>query len=396
VRCIWLLPLGLCLALAFPAFAAADSKQEELSDLRERIQSMQRELERASKDSSEATDALRKSERSISDVNRTLRNLALRQRELSRNLMQLQQDTRSTQADIAEQQKRLAELLRQRYIHGGDDAIKLMLNGQNPGDAARSLEYYGYIGRARAKLIRDYQASLARLQDLQADVRQKQESLEQVKQERVAKKKTLESEKVARQEVLYRLSSQIRRQRNEIKTMVQDERRLSQLIERLARLAASRKRVAPSQAAKPGEKVTQVADASLAGLDFASLRGKLALPVAGEILHRFGQSRKGGGPAWKGVFIRARQGQEVHAVGSGKVAFADWLRGFGNLLIIDHGDGFLSLYSNNESLYKQPGDPVRAGDVVATVGATGGQDEPGLYFELRRMGKPFDPMKWVR
>jgi septal ring factor EnvC (AmiA/AmiB activator) len=112
--------------------------------------------------------------------------------------------------------------------------------------------------------------------------------------------------------------------------------------------------------------------------------------------NRFGQNREDGGPAWKGLFIRARQGNEVRSVGSGKVAFADWLRGFGNLLIIDHGQGYLSLYSNNESLYKQPGDPVKAGDVVATVGSTGGQNEPGLYFELRHQGKPFDPLAWVR
>ncbi|TNF52475.1 MAG: peptidase M23, partial [Gammaproteobacteria bacterium] len=147
--------------------------------------------------------------------------------------------------------------------------------------------------------------------------------------------------------------------------------------------------------AKPGEKVERVADASLAGLDFGRLKGKLALPVAGEIQHRFGQNRPGGGPAWKGLFIRARQGQEVHAVGTGKVAFADWLRGFGNLLIIDHGGGYLSLYSNNESLYKQPGDRVRAGDVIAAAGNTGGQEDTGLYFELRHQGKPFDPMNWV-
>jgi septal ring factor EnvC (AmiA/AmiB activator) len=132
------------------------------------------------------------------------------------------------------------------------------------------------------------------------------------------------------------------------------------------------------------------------GLDFHRLKGKLALPLTGEILHKFGQNRDGGGPAWKGLFIRARQGQEVRAVGSGRIAFADWLRGFGNLLIVDHGDGYLSLYSNNESLYKQPGEPVRAGDVVAAVGATGGQDEPGLYFELRHQGKPFDPLTWIR
>lgn len=397
MRRVWLAILSCLLLQVCPALAAPDSRQEELGDLRARIQALQRELEQASEDRSGAADALRKSERSISNVNRGLRNLAQRQRDLSRNLKQLGQDTQSTQADIADQQKRLAELLRQRYIHGDNDAIKLMLNGQNPGEAARGLEYYGYIGRARTQLIREYQASLARLQELEAAVQQKQASLEQIQRDRVAQKKALESEKAARQDVLYRLSSQIRRQRNEINTLVQNEKRLSQLIERLARLAASRKvKPAAKPTGKPGQKVEHVADASLAGLDFQRLKGKLALPVAGEILHRFGQSRPGGGPAWKGLFIRARQGEEVRTVGTGKVAFSDWLRGFGNLLIVDHGDGFLSLYSNNESLYKQPGDPVRAGDVVATVGATGGQDEPGLYFELRRQGKPFDPMDWVR
>lgn len=387
----------LCLSLlASAACAGPDSRQEELEDLRARIQALQKEVEQATETRSEAADALKKSERRISDVNRGLRQLELRQRDLSKNLKELARDSKTTQADIADQQSRLAALLRQRYIHGDNDAIKLMLNGQNPGEAARHLEYYGYIGRARSQLIRDYQASLARMRELEAAVRDRQAGLEQVRKERVDQKKALETEKAARQDVLYKLSSQIRRQRNEINTLVQNEKRLTQLIERLARLAAKRKAARASAPTKPGEKVDRVADASLAGLDFARLRGKLALPVAGEILHRFGQGRPGGGPAWKGLFIRARQGQEVRAVGTGKVAFADWLRGFGNLLIVDHGDGFLSLYSNNESLYKQPGDPVQAGDVVATVGATGGQDEPGLYFELRRQGKPFDPMAWVR
>ncbi|MEW5769265.1 MAG: peptidoglycan DD-metalloendopeptidase family protein [Pseudomonadota bacterium] len=388
------LPLLLALAgLACAAVAAPDAKQAELEDLRARIQSLQKELDQASEERSEAADALKQSERRISEVNRGLRELDHRQERISGQLKQLASDAQATQDDIAEQRKRLAELLRQRYVHGDNDAMKLMLNGQNPGEVARGLEYYGYIGRARAQLIREYQASLARLGELQATMRQRQEGLEQVKRERVTQKGALETEKASRQEVLYRLSSQIRQQRGEIKTLMQDEQRLTRLVERLARLAAARKR---APAAKPGQKVERVVDASLAGLDFARLKGRLALPVAGEILHRFGQARPGGGPAWKGVFIRARQGQEVRAVGSGKVAFADWLRGFGNLLIVDHGDGFLSLYSNNESLYKQPGDPVKAGDVVASVGSTGGQDEPGLYFELRRQGMPFDPMSWVR
>ncbi|PIV87410.1 MAG: peptidase M23 [Hydrogenophilales bacterium CG17_big_fil_post_rev_8_21_14_2_50_63_12] len=383
----------LFLAFSPSALAGPDSgKQQELKALRGRIEALQQELEQASEDRVEAADGLKKSERSISNVARSLRGLEAKQRRLARELRQLETETQVANGEIVGQRKRLATLLRERYVQGGNDALKLMLNGQNPGEVARNLAYYGYIGRARAEIIRDYQNSLARLGALKDKARVQRDGLSQVKSERVAQKKALEDEKGARQQVLYQLSEQIRQQRKEIDSLVRNEKRLARLIERLARLAATAK---PQATSKPGQKVNRVADASLASLIFDRLKGKLALPVAGEILHRFGQNREGGGPAWKGLFIRARQGQEVRAVGSGQVAFADWLRGFGNLLIIDHGNGFLSLYSNNESLYKQPGDAVRAGDVVAAVGATGGQDEPGLYFELRRQGKPFDPLTWV-
>lgn len=383
----------LFLVFAHPALAGPDpGRQQELKDLRGRIEALQQELDQASEDRAEAADGLKKSESRISDVTRGLRDLESKQRRLTRELRRLESKSHAVSDEITDQQLRLAVLLRERYVRGGNDAMKLMLNGQNPGEVARNLEYYRYIGRARADLIREYQDSLARLAEIKSQTRAQRDDLKQVKNERMAQKTALEEEKGARQQVLYKLSNQIRAQRKQIDTLVRDEKRLSRLIERLARLAATPK---PSVVAKPGQKVSKVADASLAGIDFERLKGRLALPVSGEILHRFGQSREGGGPAWKGLFIRAHQGQEVHAVGSGQVAFADWLRGFGNLLIIDHGDGFLSLYSNNESLYKQPGDSVRAGDVVAAVGATGGQEEPGLYFELRRQGKPFDPLAWV-
>lgn len=393
VRLLWSL---LCFLWVTPVLAVSDNRQQELSELRERIQTLHRELEQASEDRTQVADELKKSERIISDVNRNLRDLTSKQQGLFSNLKTLRQDARTTETEITRQRQRLQELLRQRYIHGDNDTMKLLLNGQTPSETTRNLEYYGYIGRARAELIREHQRALARLDELQRAIQARQTDLEQVKHDQMAQKKSLEQEKVERQGVLTRLSSQIRRQRNEIRTLEQDEKRLTQLIERLARLAAAAAAKKPPAPGRRGQKVEQVADASLAGLAFDRLRGKLALPVAGEILHRFGQERPGGGPVWKGLFIRAKQGLGIRAVGSGKVAFADWLRGFGNLLIVDHGGGYLSLYSNTESLYKQPGDVVRAGDLVAAVGATGGQDEPGLYFELRHQGKPFDPMEWVR
>ena len=128
---------------------------------------------------------------------------------------------------------------------------------------------------------------------------------------------------------------------------------------------------------------------------FRELKGRLKLPVIGELANRYGSPRADSGLSWKGLFIAARDGQEVRSVAPGRVVFADWLRGFGNLIILDHGGGYMSLYGNNDSLYREVGDEVKAGDPIATVGATGGNSQTGLYFELRFQGKPFDPLSWV-
>jgi septal ring factor EnvC (AmiA/AmiB activator) len=148
-------------------------------------------------------------------------------------------------------------------------------------------------------------------------------------------------------------------------------------------------------AAKAGRSTVKDNDPGAIGGAFASLRGKLRLPVRGDIAGRFGSARAEGGTNWKGVFIRAAEGAEVKAIAAGAVVFSDWLRGFGNLLIVDHGDDFLSIYGNNESLLAAVGSNVTAGQSVATVGNSGGNPESGLYFELRHRGQPFDPLKWV-
>jgi septal ring factor EnvC (AmiA/AmiB activator) len=139
----------------------------------------------------------------------------------------------------------------------------------------------------------------------------------------------------------------------------------------------------------------RVPDASTDGSAFADLRGKLSLPVRGELRGRFGSPRADGGLSWKGVFIVSQPRQEVRAVAAGRVVFADWLRGFGNLIIIDHGGGYMSLYGNNESLFKQVGQPAKGGETVAAVGNSGGNTDYGLYFEIRHQGKAFDPLTWV-
>jgi len=384
--------LFLILFVCIPAYAGIDDKQSELKDLRGRITQLQEELEKASSEHAEASDALKKSEREISGVNRSLRNLDQETRRLNRELNGLQGERNRTVKELNQQEARLGELLRQRYFQAGEDGLRLVLNGRDPAEISRNLGYYGYVGRARAELIRDYRETLARLDEIERQIEARRVRLDKTQSERQAQKDALEQVKTERTDVLAKLASQIREQRKAIKTLQQDEQRLTNLIERLRKLALKAK---PTRKPRQGERVDKVASAALASVNFPKLRGRLALPVAGEITATFGQARAGGGPSWKGLFIRTNPGQEVRTVATGEVVFADWLRGFGNLLIVDHGAGYLSLYSNNESLYKQPGDTVKAGDVVAAAGNTGGQEDTGLYFELRHQGKPFDPMQWV-
>jgi septal ring factor EnvC (AmiA/AmiB activator) len=388
------LRLLLCVA-CLPAWAAPDSKQEELKAIQARIERLKEELEQSAEDRSEAADSLRHSERRISEVNRNLRDLRRRQDELQVELARLGGEAKLTEAEARDHQARLAELLRQRYRQGGEPMARLLLSGESLADSQRRLAYYAYIGRARATLIAAHRDTLDKLARLRQDTESRKRDLSDVTRQQEAQRGALEKERSARQGMLVKLSERIRQQRKEIGALQRDEQRLGKLIERLRALSEARKAKPAPSPAKPGEKVKRVADASLAGIDFAKLKGKLAFPVAGEIIARFGDGRPGGGPAWKGLYIRARQGLEVRAVASGDVVFSDWLRGFGNLIILDHGGGYLSLYSNNESLYKQAGTRVRAGDAVASIGNTGGQDEPGLYFELRHQGKPFDPITWV-
>ncbi|MCS6785696.1 MAG: peptidoglycan DD-metalloendopeptidase family protein [Thiobacillaceae bacterium] len=395
------LRLVLLLVLATQAFGSLVGKQQELKDLRARIERLQREIEQAAGERSEAADALKQSEQRISAVNRSLHGLQVRIRALDRELAQLAAQSAHTRAELDAQRQALAALLRARHQQGEADALRLLLSGENPAEVARRLTHLRYLARARQAAMRDYRATLARLQALQAQTQERKAQLAQARSEQLRLKGELEADKRARQALLDKLSAQISRQRREVGTLVQDERRLARLVERLARLnarpaPAPKRPSAPAPPAAPAQTITEVADARVAGIDFARLQGRLALPVAGEIIARFGQPREGGGPSWKGLFIRAPAGREVRAVASGRVVFADWLRGFGNLLILDHGGGYLSLYSNAETLYKQVGEPVRAGDVIATVGNTGGQEQTGLYFELRRQGRPFDPLSWVR
>lgn len=345
------------------------------------------------------SDALQTSEKAISEVNRGLLSLSGEQAQISQSLANLKRSIEAGLADVARQQGLLDRMIRHQYMFGSADALRLMLNGEDIAVVARQMHYFGYVSRARATAIAALNQSLAALASLEASKSQQQQELTANADAQKQARAALQSERVARQKVFTRIKADISRNRREIGRLKRDEDRLTQLIEQLAKALSKdredRKDRRIERIQPKGQTVDKDADDSFIGRAFQTLRGKLKLPTRGELKGRFGTPREDGGVTWKGVFIKAEVGQIVKAVADGRVVYADWLRGFGNLLIVDHGGGYMSLYGNNESLLKQIGERTQSGETIASVGSTGGALESGVYFELRHEGKPFDPMSWV-
>lgn len=368
--------------------SACASQQEELENLRKRITAMQQEFEKTSESKSEAADALRESERAISDSNRKLSELSAKQREADHKLGELQAQELQLGKSIATQQVLLGKLLYQQYIGGKQEYLKLLLNNQNPNQVARDLQYYQYIARNRAAWLATLHNDLATLNTVSAATRAQRIELDQLRADQALQRKSLEKDQHARQAVLSKISLQLHQQRREINRLQRDENRLATLVEKITKLLAQPK-------SKSLFRNDNLPDNRFDGSPFDQLKGKLALPVKGEITNRFGAPRPDSTVLWKGLFLRTSTGQTVKTIAAGRVVFADWLRGFGNLLIVDHGKGYMSLYGNNETLYKQVGDMLRGGDTIAAVGNSGGNENSGLYFELRHESKPLDPLKWL-
>ncbi len=389
--------------VASPAWA---DRKAELETLRERLQQLQKEHQEARESRAEATDALKQSEQAISESVSALRKLEAEQRQIQGQLKSVADESGQTRLSIQERQKQLEEMLKQAYMRGGGDAMKLLLNGQNPSQVARDFHYLAYITQSQSRLINDLRSDLSRLEALKTTAEEKGRALAEVKASQIRQRAELLKERNNRQLVLNKLSGQITAQRKEIATLKRDEQRLTELLDRLAKQAAARAASKRNNAKPPAEKPDtparplglneQVPEYRADGLPFSRLKGALRLPARGELMNRFGTPRPGGGPSWKGLFIRATGGAEVRVVAQGVVAFSDWLRGFGNLIIVDHGEGYMSLYSNNESLYKKTGEKVKAGETIAAAGNSGGQEDTGVYFELRHQGRPVDPMSWVK
>lgn len=454
------LALCLCLAIscaqAQSSLQARQSQaREDRQALRDRIDALQKRIETTESARQDATLALKDSEQAISDISRTLADLDQRHKTLVQTLGQLRETHQQQTAEFDRQREALADQLRAQYASGLSPWTAL-LSGKDPQDIGRELAYLAYVSRARTQTLSRLQATVARLADLQRQTDVSQQALDVLMVDTQNQKQALQEQQAQRREALAQVQDRLKGERGQAKDLQATDARLGSLIESLdaeiiraeARRQAALKAAAERRAKEQAEQARReqqrlkeqqarqvreqaerhVRESAAQGLSdeelaasaaagrpvppattepaedvsrsipdqgFSGLRKNLPRPVAGEVQGRFGMQRPEGG-VWRGIVLRAAVGTPVRAVAPGRVVYAHWLSGFGNLLIIDHGRQYLSIYGYAQTLLKQVGDVVAAGDVVARVGATGGQVEPGLYLELRHQGAPINPQLWLQ
>nr|WP_229467508.1 peptidoglycan DD-metalloendopeptidase family protein [Massilia sp. Mn16-1_5] len=432
--------------------AAAEAQR---AGIQQKLTALKKEISRTESEKEDVADTLAESEEAISNANRALRDLNQETLETNVRLQDLAGEQERLAQTIVGQKKQLSALLREHYVAGNEDRIKLLLSGDNPNRINRDLQMMAYVSQAQAKLLAALNANLAQVEANKEKVENAKVELEEIAEEQRDQKAVLEKEKARRAALLNELSGKLVAQRKQAENLQRDEQRMSGLVDKLTRLIreqaeAERKRQealaaarakakaeaearAQARAAAKAERERLAREAAKAGKPapkplppepeepkvaeqpaqeerkpdislapaapagaFASMKGRLNSPVSGTIAARFGAKRGGDGPSWKGMFIKAPEGTEVRAVALGRVVHSGWMRGFGNLIIVDHGGDYLSIYANNQTLLKRLGDAVRAGEPIASAGNTGGNEESGLYFELRHLGKAFDPASWIK
>jgi septal ring factor EnvC (AmiA/AmiB activator) len=321
----------------------------------------------------------------LGDIERRIGALAGRLRdietELARNkdkLAALETEHTRLNAELATQQDALGDQLRAAYAMGQQQYVKMLLSQEDPARLGRVLTYYRYLSKARSERINAARSVLTRLKTVEGEIEQHSRELEDLRNSQLNSKAELEAARKDRAEVVASLSRQVSGKTQQIAQLRLDEERLKHLIEGLSLYMEELK-------------VDVKGDEH-----FNHLRGRLHLPVRGRLAASFGTPKQGGPLKWDGVLLKAPEGREVHAVFRGRVAFADWFGSLGLLIILDHGDGYMSLYGHNEALFAQVGDWVDTGQVIAGVGNSGGLADPGLYFEIRHDGTPRNPLRWCR
>ncbi len=357
--------------LSHPVLANQNRTAQDLSEVQQELKKNQQALS----EQQQALDAMQASLRQDElKVAESARNLNRLQQDIAANEQQqteLKKDIRVLEKKKDELNTLLAAQLKSAYMAGGHDYTKLLLNQQNTAKLERTLSYYNYLNKARIDQLDALKLVLEKLEQNRATLAEARSALEHLKQRQTDNREQLLAAKAKRQQSLQDLKNKLTQIQDSILYLQQNEKTLVKTLEELAELEQ--------------EEVT------LAGLEGSE--GTLPWPAEGRLTQSFGKP-KHGHLTWKGVVLSGNEGDPVHSVHNGQVVFADWLRGFGWVIVVDHGEGYMSLYGHAQTLLREVGDMVRQGETIALVGQSGGQSDPGLYFEIRHKGRAINPTKW--
>ncbi|MBT7407018.1 MAG: peptidoglycan DD-metalloendopeptidase family protein [Nitrosomonadales bacterium] len=296
---------------------------------------------------------------------------------------------------MLKRKKLQSEILYQSYIKPKPGYLQLFLEGINPNEVSRQINYIGFLTKAQNENILELNKIRENISSTKKSTKRILKNVTQLRKKKEKNAKKLEKRKEAKKITLSKISNKLKSQKSKKQKLQQDEKKLSNLVKNLMlKLKAEEKRRRLGKKEITDKK--KIVDIEAYKINFAKLKKKLKLPIKGKIIHKYNSKRRDTGTRWKGLFIKAKEGSNVTSVASGQVVFSDWLRGFGNIIIIDHGKSYMSLYGNNDSLLKQKGEYIKGGDVIALSGNSGGNKNNGLYYELRHNGKPFNPLKWTK
>ncbi|WP_426150547.1 murein hydrolase activator EnvC family protein [Pseudomonas sp. DC3000-4b1] len=410
-------------ALTLPAYADDRSQtQQQIEATRQDIVELKKVLTQLQQARSDVQKDLRGTEVEMGKLQKQVDQLQQQLKDTESELQRLETQKKKLQSSRLEQQKLIGIQARAAYQSGRQEYLKLLLNQQNPEQFTRTLTYYDYLSKARLDQLKAFNETLRQLAEVEKNIQLQQAQLLVQQGNLDEQRAQLDSVRKDRQAALAKLNDDYKARDQKLQQRQQDQADLQKVLatieETLARQAreaeeARRKALLAQQ--EEERKQREAAQASNTpppprraqpqisvrtgetfGGAFAAARGKLPWPVDGRLLARFGETRDDERTRWDGVMIGAAAGSAVHAVHGGRVVFADWLRGAGLLVILDHGDGYLSLYGHNQTLLKSAGDVVKAGEAISTVGTSGGQDTPALYFAIRQQGRATDPAQWCR
>ena len=353
-------------------------KEQQLETMLRKIAKLKQTIDVKEDSKSRYIKQLKSIEKKIGKINQRIRATDKKIGRKKSELAQLRKARKKHQRQLSQENDYLAEQVYAAFTLGQQEKVKLLFSQQDPQALQRNLVYYQYFSNARVDLINGVQRNIDKIVETEQMIQQARLDLEKNQQALSSQKKQLNKDLGKRKTIIGSLDQQLKKQSGSLSRLEDEATQLQNLINSIREIFVDAPETEKSKRA------------------FAELKGKLAWPVKGKLRRLYGRSKPLSALRWQGVMIEAPNGRHVKAVSHGRVAFSDWLRGLGNLIIIDHGNSYLSLYGHNESLYKAAGEWVQAGDIISSIGNSGGRSKPGLYFEIRKRGKPQNPTGWCK